>query len=75
MDYNNILGCITTIKGDVIKTKQYDKNLKDCWDSVGYDMIDYPSVETALQNFDQDFVNELPLLDKNFISNILNNIP
>lgn len=58
-----------------MKIKQYDKNLKDRWDSVGYDIIDYPSVETVLQNFDQNFVNELPLLDKNFISNILNNIP
>lgn len=63
------------LKGDFMKTKQNDKNLKDRWDSVRYDIIDYPSVETVLQNFNKDFVNELPLLDKNFISNILNNIP
>ena len=63
------------LKGDVMKTKKYEKNLKDYWDNVRYNMIDYPSVETVLQNFDQDFVKGLPFLDKNFILNILNNIP
>lgn len=62
------------LKGDVMRREKYDKILKDCWNNVRYNMIDYPSVETVLQNFDQGFVNELPFLDENFISNLLNNI-
>lgn len=58
-----------------MEIKKYDKNLKDCWDNVRYNMIDYPSVEIVLQNFNQDFVNKLPPLDENFILNILNNTP
>lgn len=36
--------------------------------------IDYPPIQTVLQNFDQDFIQGLPFLDENFISNILNDI-
>ncbi len=55
-----------------MKTKQY--TLPEHWNNVVYSLIDYPSIETVLQNFNQDFIQELPFLDDNFISNILNNI-
>lgn len=35
--------------------------------------IDYPLIHSILQNFPQDFIQELHLLDENYISNILNN--
>lgn len=35
--------------------------------------IDYTLIHSILQNFPQDFIQELHLLDENYISNILNN--
>ena len=55
-----------------MKIKQY--TLSERWNNVVYSLIDYPLIQTALQNSNQDFVKELPLLDENFISNILNNV-
>lgn len=61
--------------GDVMKTKQYEYLiLEEHWNDVRYNLIDFPSIQTVLQNVDQDFIKELSLLDENFISNILNNI-
>ena len=59
-------------EGDIMKIKQY--TLSERWNDVRYDLIDFPSIKTVLQNVDPDFVKELPLLDENFISNILNDI-
>ena len=59
-------------EGDIMKIKQY--TLSKRWNDVRYDFIDFPSIQTVLQNVDPDFVKELPLLDENFISNILNSI-
>ena len=47
-----------------MRKEKYDKILKYCWDNVRYNMIDYPSVETVLQNFDQGFVNAERVFDK-----------
>ncbi|MBD5535111.1 MAG: hypothetical protein HDQ99_05565 [Lachnospiraceae bacterium] len=58
-----------------MKTKQYEYLiLEEHWNDVRYNLIDFPSIQTVLQNVDQDFIKELSLLDENFISNILNNI-
>lgn len=47
------------------------KDIKDRWDNVVYNLIDYPSIEHILKDFNQDFIQGLPFLDENFISNIL----
>lgn len=59
-----------------MKMKQYDEyyTLEERWNDVVYNLIDYPSIQMVLQSLNQNFVKELPLLDENFISNILNNI-
>ena len=51
--------------------------LKERWEEVAFDLTEYPSshIQSILQSFNQDFIQGLPLLDENFISNILNNIP
>lgn len=48
--------------------------VKDRWDDVVYNLIDYPSIEHILKDFDQNFIQGLLFLDENFIQNILNNI-
>lgn len=51
--------------------------LKERWEEVAFDLTEYSSgyIQSILQSFNQDFIQGLPLLDENFISNILNNIP
>lgn len=59
-----------------MKMKQYDEyyTLEERWNDVVYNLIDYPSIQMVLQSLNQNFIQDLPLLDEKFISNILNNI-
>lgn len=52
-------------------------NLEENWEEIAFDLTEYSSsyIQSILQSFNQDFIQGVPLLDKNFISNILNNIP
>lgn len=45
--------------------------LNEHWDDVLYNLIDYPSIEFIYKDFNQNFIFQLPFLDKDFIQRIL----
>lgn len=53
--------------------------LDETWEEIVFDLTEYTPIhfQSILQNFkqkfNQDFIQELHLLDENYISNILNN--
>ena len=51
-------------------------DLDESWEEIAFDLTEYSSshFQSILQSFNQDFIQELPFLDENFISNILNDI-
>ena len=55
-------------------------DLDETWEEIVFDLTEYTPIhfqsilQDFKQNFDQDFIQGLPFLDENFISNILNDI-
>lgn len=63
--------CEPVIVSLLLNLRKVNIMRKDRWDNIVYNLIDYPSIEHILKDFNQDFIQRLPFLDENFISNIL----
>lgn len=55
----------------VIMNRNTTSTFSERWDDILYNMIDYPSIEFLYNNFDQNFISQLPILDEGFIHKIL----
>lgn len=64
---------IASKKGNliVIMNRNTTSTLSERWDDILYNMIDYPSIEFLYNNFDQNLISQLLLLDKGFIQKLL----
>lgn len=58
-------------------TQHKHSTLEKSWEEIAFDLTEYSSsfIQSFLQSFNQDFIKGLPRVDKNFIPNILNNLP
>lgn len=61
------------MKGNIIITMNQNTTftLNERWDDILYNLIDYPSVESIIKDFSQNFIAQLPLLEEGFIQKIL----
>lgn len=60
---------IASKKGNliVIMNQNTTYTLNERWDDILYNLIDYPSIESILKNFSQNFIIQLTFLDEGFI--------
>lgn len=51
--------------------QQAQFDLKERWNEILYDLIDYPPIESILKDFSSDFIVQLPFISENYIQEIL----